>query len=149
MRDYCNDDMAHTAQELQLGGAVNLLKELNQVAFEVAEDEQDQEIEAFESGVDIDKCQESNPSYLRTPPASQKLQAPSPSSHKELSQNLKKASEQIIVTNTRKEYNRLWASFTQFCAAIGYAATASAVDAMFPNLPAAFPEWIAVWIMDR
>jgi hypothetical protein len=44
---------------------------------------------------------------------------------------------------------RYWNQFKEFCVTIDKAQVASEIDELFPNLPAEFPMWIALWIMEK
>lgn len=86
-----------------------------------------------------------------------------------MSKNLKTASQDIVVSNTLSEYrrcaacfhraelisynclsSRLWEQFKQFCCDIDRVKHPNDIDDLYyPDLPADFPEWIAMWIMDR
>lgn len=86
---------------------------------------------------------------------------------KQLKENLKKASADIVVGNTQNEYQRyanstsvvqaradtasgsLWTNFTEFCRCLGFVMRPEDVAKLVPNLPAEFPDWIALWIMDK
>ncbi|KAG1798742.1 hypothetical protein EV424DRAFT_1546222 [Suillus variegatus] len=39
--------------------------------------------------------------------------------------------------------------FKEFCVTIDKVQVASEIDKLFPDLPAEFPMWIALWIMDK
>ncbi|KAG2039818.1 hypothetical protein BDR03DRAFT_1008496 [Suillus americanus] len=54
-----------------------------------------------------------------------------------------------MVDTTLSDYQRYWSQFKDFCTAIDKVQSASDVDSLFPNLPAEFPTWIALWIMDK
>lgn len=47
------------------------------------------------------------------------------------------------------DLSRYWNQFKEFCVTIDKAQVASEIDNLFPNLPAEFPTWIALWIMDK
>jgi hypothetical protein len=45
--------------------------------------------------------------------------------------------------------HRLWEQFKQFCCDIDKVKHPDDVETLYPGLPADFPEWIAMWIMDK
>jgi hypothetical protein len=45
--------------------------------------------------------------------------------------------------------SRLWEQFKQFCCDINKVQHPDNVEVLYPDLPADFPEWIAMWIMDK
>jgi hypothetical protein len=45
--------------------------------------------------------------------------------------------------------HRYWNQFKDFCTAIEKVKSAQDVDGLWPDLPADFPTWIALWIMDK
>jgi len=45
---------------------------------------------------------------------------------------------------------RHWTNFTEFCAnKLQEVKNAEDVEKLMPDLPADFPDWIALWIMDK
>ncbi|KAG1873454.1 hypothetical protein C8R48DRAFT_455825 [Suillus tomentosus] len=117
------------------------------VTYEAVADDQEEEIESLMAAVDIEhKQQESSGMYLREqaePSKKRRLDVDG------LSKNLKTASQNIVVSNTLSEYRRLWEQFKQFCCDIDKVQCPDNVEALYPGLPADFPEWIAMWIMDK
>lgn len=149
-----------------LQGAKNYLSDAAaQVTYDAVADDQEEEIESMIAAADVDNKQdESSGTYLR--------QQAQPSKKRRLdtdmmSKNLKTASQNIVMGNTLSEYkrcgisssfrnstinclmSRLWEQFKHFCCDIGKVKHPDDVEALFPDLPAGFPEWIAMWIMDK
>ncbi|OBZ71137.1 hypothetical protein A0H81_08475 [Grifola frondosa] len=127
------------------GAATYLLASLNVSSQDVAE-EQEEEIETMAMSSDFDDRLAVNSHYVRPPSETDKKPKIDQS---ELAKNLKKASEHVVVEDTLNEYRRLWKQFTEFCAHIGYVKTSEAVEKLWPNLPADFPMWIAIWVMHK
>jgi len=117
------------------------------------------------AGVDIDNKQhESSGTYLRQPAEhSKKCRLDT----EMMAKNLKTASQNIIVSNTLSKYKRcnisysshnstincqpfrLWEQFKHFCGNVDKVKHADDIEALYPDLPADFPKWIAMWIMDK
>ncbi|KAG1871446.1 hypothetical protein F4604DRAFT_1926179 [Suillus subluteus] len=130
-----------------LGGAKRYLTDAAaMVTYEAVADDQEEEIESLMAAVDIEhKQQESSGTYLREqaePSKKRRLDVDG------MSKNLKTASQHVVVSNTLSEYRRLWEQFKQFCCDIDKVKHPDDVEALYPGLPADFPEWIAMWIMD-
>lgn len=97
---------------IDLPGASAYLKELAAVSPEEVNEDNEDEIEAYNAGIDFDNHVEdadleagvSDDTYhLRTPPMSNKHIKLDP---EYLNNQLKKASEAIVVASTRTEYER-------------------------------------------
>ncbi|KAG1896036.1 uncharacterized protein F5891DRAFT_1193474 [Suillus fuscotomentosus] len=137
------------------------------VTYEAVADDQEEEIESLMAAVDIEhKQQESSGMYLckqAEPSKKRRLDVDG------MSKNLKTASQNIVVSNTLSEYrrhgtpstqgkaltddhtnsHRLWEQFKQFCCDIDKVQCPDNIEALYPGLPADFPEWIAMWIIDK
>jgi hypothetical protein len=54
-----------------------------------------------------------------------------------------------MVANLKYQLSRLWEQFKQFCCDIDRVKHPHDIDNLCLDLPADFPEWIAMWIMDK
>lgn len=54
-----------------------------------------------------------------------------------------------IILSHVHDLPRYWNQFKEFCVTIDKVQVASEIDKLFPDLPAEFPMWIALWIMDK
>ena len=43
----------------------------------------------------------------------------------------------------------LWKQFKLFCVEIGYVQSAEDIEELCPNVPVEFPQYIALWIMNK
>ncbi|OBZ74113.1 hypothetical protein A0H81_06467 [Grifola frondosa] len=129
-----------------LTGTVGTLRKAETVSMEAVEEDQSEEIEALMSTFDIEDRQSIDLDYLRAPPESAKQQKVD---YARFSENLKKASENVVLIGTHEEYNRLWRQFKEFTARLGYVKQPDDIETYGKNVPAAFPQWISIWIMDK
>jgi hypothetical protein len=84
--------------------AAAYLAESSTISIEAVREDQDEEIESYQSAIDIDDIEaKGNGHYLPKPSTSDKR---TKIDHSQLKNNLKKASEGIIVSNTQSEYRR-------------------------------------------
>lgn len=160
-----------------LPGAERYLKESEAIPIDSEEmnDEHDEEIDAYMAGLNLDErlrlaAAAGDSHYLRPAPTANKRQKYDAS---KLDDHLKQASENVIVTGTKQEYERyvpsiiafglmvmmlncypiirLWQQFCDFCTEVNYVNKPTDIDEMAAkrDLPEAFPRWIAVWIMNK
>jgi len=84
--------------------ALALLAASSDISIAAVHEDQVEEIESYMSAVDIEDHEaKTNGHYLQTPTASNKS---AKIDHKQLKENLKKASADIVVGNTQNEYCR-------------------------------------------
>ncbi|KAL6305560.1 hypothetical protein BKA93DRAFT_749085 [Sparassis latifolia] len=133
---------------ISLPGAAECFRSATAVTLEAIEEDRSDEIESLESTWEVDECQEADPDYV-CKLASIKLSEEQKIDLELLADNLKKASEHIIVTSTRAEYSRLWIRFKAFCTRVGYVDTEEEIKSFTKDVPADFPQWICVWIMEK
>jgi hypothetical protein len=84
--------------------ALALLAASSDISIAAVHEDQVEEIESYMSAVDIEDHEaKTNGHYLQMPTASNKS---AKIDHKQLKENLKKASADIVVGNTQNEYRR-------------------------------------------
>ncbi|KAF8833104.1 hypothetical protein BDN67DRAFT_1017948 [Paxillus ammoniavirescens] len=141
-------------------GGLEYLNESLKVSLDAAEEDQSEEIESLLNGLEVDDQVEDG--NLREPAESfskdkvsklLRTAATSATNNDQLSINLKNASAGVVVDTTLSDYGRqvplYWNHFKEFVFSIGKVKSSSDVDLLFPNIPADFPTWIALWIMDK
>jgi hypothetical protein len=84
--------------------ALEYLAESSGISIEAVQEDQEEEIESFQSALDIEDCEaKCDGHYLHKPSKPDKK---AKVDHAQLKGNLKKASEHIIVSGTQTEYRR-------------------------------------------
>ncbi|KAH9842309.1 uncharacterized protein C8Q71DRAFT_852879 [Rhodofomes roseus] len=131
--------------------ALSILAETqSSVPTQEIEDDHEAEVESLVSGIDLDDRMEQSAStgthYLREASSVFKKQK---LDQTVMSDNLKKASANVVVDNTLNEYRRLWDQFKSFCAELGFVDDAQVMDKYAQDIPEGLPSWIAVWIMNK
>ncbi|KAG1887195.1 hypothetical protein F4604DRAFT_1675206 [Suillus subluteus] len=137
------------------GAAVHLDKSQG-ISIEAAIKDQDEEVESLLNSFDVNNqaaCGALRPIRVTDEavplPSKSKKTAARLVDHGQLSSSLETASAGVVVDTTLSDYQQYWNQFKDFCAAIDKVQSASDVDSLLPNLPAEFPTWIALWIMDN
>ncbi|KAG1796720.1 uncharacterized protein HD556DRAFT_1441405 [Suillus plorans] len=139
----------------QLKGATAYLVDSQGISVKAAAEDQDEEVESLLNSFDVDNkaaCGMLRISTNETNTLSSKHKrtpAAVPVHHDQLSASLETASAGVIVDTTLSDYQRYWNQFKDFCVTINKVVLADDVDGLYPNLPADFPMWIALWIMDK
>lgn len=77
--------------------------ESQDISLEAVKEDQAEEVESYEAALDIEAHEVTNGHYLQRPIKSEKRRKIEPA---ELTANLRKASEHVIVENTQNEYRR-------------------------------------------
>ncbi|KIK43084.1 hypothetical protein CY34DRAFT_82358 [Suillus luteus UH-Slu-Lm8-n1] len=137
------------------GAAAYLDESQGTVSIEAAVEDQDEEVESLLNSFDVDKqaaCGTLRPvgaDEATAPPSKHRKVAARLMDHVQLSSSLETASAGVVVDTTLSDYQRYWNQFKDFCAAIEKVKSAQDVDGLWPDLPADFPTWIALWIMDK
>jgi len=86
-----------------------LLASSSDISIAAVNEDQEEEIESYMSALEIDNEEaKANSHYLREPVTADKKEKVD---HKQLKDNLKKASADIVVGNTQNEYRR-WVKFS-------------------------------------
>ncbi|KAG6378987.1 hypothetical protein JVT61DRAFT_13277 [Boletus reticuloceps] len=137
------------------------------VSLDAAVEDRVEEIESLLNGIEVDKeleegtlqdwcitgdLPDDGPAKqwcLDSTPSSSLTLQPHNGNIDQLATNLKDASKGVVVDTTLSDYANYWNQFKEFAVTIGRAKSPSEVDALFPNIPADFPTWIALWIMHK
>lgn len=160
---------------LCLPGAASYFRECEGVTPEEITDDNEEQMEACSATLAYDREQDNmspdSPHQLREPPMANKR---SKYNVERLNQELKTASEGVVVASTKQEYERyvseflyitrvpltldsslnctsLWTQFCCFCVEVGFVVHVEEIEVMAQarNLPDSFPRWIALWIMNK
>ncbi|PIL25798.1 hypothetical protein GSI_11548 [Ganoderma sinense ZZ0214-1] len=160
-------------------GALRCFKNALQVSQDAVEDDQEEELESYDSAIEIDEqlaleeplegsaINESGIDSLHIVPRFQNLpvdtegmgEDPSEGAssipmkrktdHETMFNSLKVASKNVVGNSTLRLYVRLWMLFVLFCQAHSFIRHESEFDEVQPNFHSDLPSWIALWIMDK